>query len=187
MHKTIKHMKKTVTVFGLISGVVLAIFICMMVPFMKHMEGDSMMTSMFIGYTVQLLAFSMIFFAIKNYRDKYNDGVISFGKAFQIGILISLIGSAFYVITWAIIYNTLLPDFMDTWGAAQITGAMKRGASAEEIVTIKKQIAQGKEAYSTWWGFTGITLFEIFPTGLVVTLISSLILKRKQRKEVRLA
>jgi hypothetical protein len=180
-------MKKTIAVFGLIAGVILAIFICLMVPFMKHMEGDSMMTSMFVGYTVQLLAFSMIFFAVKSYRDKYNGGVISFGKAFQIGILISLIGSAFYVITWAIIYNTLLPNFMDTWGAAQITGAMKRGASAAEIAKIKEQIAQGKEMYSTWWGFAGITLFEIFPTGLLVTLISALILKRKRNKEVLLA
>jgi predicted ABC-type exoprotein transport system permease subunit len=180
-------MKKTVTVFGLISGVVLAIFICMMVPFMKHMDEGSMMTSMFIGYTVQLLAFSMIFFAIKTYRDKQNGGVISFGKAFQIGILISLIGSAFYVITWAIIYNSFLPDFMDTWGAAQINSAIKRGASATEIAKIKQQVADGKEMYSTWWGFAGITLFEIFPTGLLVTLISSFILKRKQNSEVRLA
>src|SRR6476620_4093062 len=103
-------MKRTVMVFGLIAGIILAVFICLMVPVWKNETSESMATSMFIGYTVQLLAFSMIFFAIKSYRDKYNEGVISFGKAFQIGILIALIGSAFYVITWGVVYNYFLPN-----------------------------------------------------------------------------
>jgi len=182
-----KHMKRNITVFSLIAGVILSAFICASVPSMKHMGSGSAATSMFVGYTVQLLAFSMIFFAIRNYRDQYNGGVVSFGKAFQIGILISLIGSAFYVITWAIVYNTLLPDFLDRMQEAQLLGAAKRGASPEELVKIKQQVTQWKEVYKTWWGFAGITLMEIFPTGLLVTLICSFILKRRQPKQHRVA
>jgi len=180
-------MKRTIAVFGVIAGIILATFISIAMPYSEHASSDSMATSMFVGYTVQLLAFSMIFFAIRNYRDKYNGGVISFGKAFGIGLWISLIGSAFYVIAWAIVYHTVMPDFMDTWGAAQVQSAVARGASAKEIAKIEQQVAQGKEMYSTWWGFAGITLMEIFPTGLIVTLISAPILKRKEKKEVRLA
>jgi hypothetical protein len=180
-------MKRTVLVFGLIAGVILSAFIVICVPGMKNLDADSLSLGMFIGYTVQLLTFSLIFFAIKQYRDKYNGGVISFGKAFRIGLWISLIGSAFYVITWAIVYHTMLPDFMDIWGAAELQAATKRGDTAAEIASLKQQIADGKELYSTWWGFAGFTLFEILPTGLIVSLICALILKRKQKKQVQMA
>jgi hypothetical protein len=180
-------MRRTVLVFGVIAGLILSAFICIFIPGMKNMTADSMSTNMFVGYTVQLLAFSLIFFAIRQYRDKHNGGTISFGKAFRIGLWISLIGSVFYVITWAIVYQTVLPDFMDIWGRAQVEQAVKNRASAEKIAEIRQQVADGKEIYSTWWGFAGFTLFEILPTGLLVSLICALILKRKPRKETQLA
>ena len=175
-------MKRTVLVFGLIAGIILSVFIFVSVPYMRNMTAESMSTSMFVGYAVQLLTFSLIFFAIKQYRDKYNNGLISFGKAFRIGLWISLIGSMFYVITWAIAYNYMIPDFMDIWERCQLEAAMNKGASAQEIAKIKQDVADGKEIYSTWWGFTGFTLMEIFPTGLLVSIISAFILKRKNRK-----
>ena len=174
-------MKRVVLVFGLIAGIILSVFILVSVPFMKNMTAESMGTSMFVGYAVQLLCFSLIFFAIKQYRDKYNNGIISFGKAFRTGLWISLIGSAFYVITWALVYNFMIPDFMDIWEKCQLEAAMNKGASTQEIADIKQQVADGKEMYSTWWGFTGFTLLEILPTGLLVSIIAALILKRKRR------
>jgi hypothetical protein len=176
-----KTMKKTITVFGLIAGVIMSVFLFASAPFMKHMDADSMATSMFINYTVQLLTFSLIFFAVRQFRDNYNNGAISFGRAFRIGLWISLIGSAFYVVTWAIIYNFIVPDFMDTMCAAQVESAIKKGASSTEIAAIRQQIADGKLMYSTWYGFAGITFLEIFPTGLIVSLVSALILRRKPR------
>ncbi|HEX2605931.1 MAG TPA: DUF4199 domain-containing protein [Flavisolibacter sp.] len=180
-------MKRTVTTFGLIAGLILTVFLCISVPFMKHQSADSVATSMFVGYTVQLLTFSLIFFAIRQYRDKYSNGLISFGKAFRIGLWISLIGAAFYVMTWAILYHTLLPDYLDTWGAVQVQEAVKKGARQEELAAIREQLADAKRMYSTWWGFAGITLMEILPSGLLVTLISALILKRKRKKDIQLA
>jgi hypothetical protein len=176
-----KTMKKTITVFGLIAGAILSIFLFASAPFMKHMDTDSMATSMFVNYTVQFLTFSLIFFAVRQYRDNYNNGTISFGRGFRIGLWISLIGSAFYVVTWAIIYNFIVPDFMDMMCKAQLDGAIRNGASSTELAEIRQQIADGKKMYSTWYGFAGITLLEIFPTGLLVSLVSALILKRKNK------
>lgn len=174
-------MKKTILVFGLIAGVILSVFLFASAPFMQHVDADSMATSMFINYTVQLLTFSLIFFAVRQYRNNYNNGIISFGRAFSIGLWISLIGSVFYIATWAIIYNFIVPDFMDTMCAAQIDAAVKNGASTTEIAAIRQQIADGKAMYSTWYGFAGVTFLEIFPTGLLVSLVSALVLKRSRK------
>ncbi len=53
-------------------------------------------TGMVVGYTSMVVAFSMIFFAIRNYRDNLNNGSITFGKGFRIGILITVIASLVY-------------------------------------------------------------------------------------------
>ena len=60
--------------------------------------------SMVVGYSAMILAFSFVFVGVKNFRDKENAGVITFGKAFQIGFLIALIASSMYVITWMVDY-----------------------------------------------------------------------------------
>lgn len=180
-------MKRTITVFGLIAGVILAAFLFISMPMMDHADPDSLAISMFVNYTVQFLTFSLIFFAIRQYRDKYNNGIITFGKGFRIGLGISLIGSLFYILAWAIIYTTILPDFMDTYGRVMTEAAIKKGASAAEIAEIQQEVADGKAMYSTWYGFAGITLMEIFPTGLIVSLISALILKRNGKKAVQMA
>ncbi len=182
-----KFMKRTITVFGLIAGVILAAFLFISMPMMDHADPDSLAISMFVNYTVQFLTFSLIFFAIRQYRDKYNNGIITFGKGFRIGLGISLIGSLFYILAWAIIYTTILPDFMDTYGRVMTEAAIKKGASAAEIAEIQQEVADGKAMYSTWYGFAGITLMEIFPTGLIVSLISALILKRNGKKAVQMA
>ncbi len=78
----------------------------------SHCEGTvAYETSMLIGYASMLIAFSLVYVGIRNYRNKYNGGVISFGKAFKIGILIVLIASTLYVIAWMIDYFFLHARF----------------------------------------------------------------------------
>src|ERR1017187_9822075 len=72
---------------------------------------------MLIGYASMLVALSLVFVGIRNYRDKYNNGVISFGKAFKIGIMIVLIASTIYVVAWLIDYFFFIPDFMEKYSS----------------------------------------------------------------------
>ncbi|HEY8898017.1 MAG TPA: DUF4199 domain-containing protein, partial [Niastella sp.] len=87
-------MKKTVIVFGLISGLIISALLIITTTCYSsnHFEGSEV-----LGYAGMLVAFSFIFVGIKSYRDKYNGGVISFGKATLTGLYITLIGSTMYV------------------------------------------------------------------------------------------
>lgn len=136
--------------------------------------------NMVMGFTLMILAFSFIFVGIKNYRDKFNNGVISFGKAFKIGISIALIASTVYVVTWLIAYYGFIPDFMDKYAAHVIDQARAAGKSTVEINKAIAEMADYKEMYKTPIGVILLTYMEILPVGLVITLISALILKRKQ-------
>ncbi len=109
-------MKKNILVCGLISGALVTSF--MMYGMLRCYNDVNFSSSMLLGYASMLLAFSLVFVGIKNARDKYGDGTITFGKAFKTGFLISLIASTLYVLGWMLEYYFFLPDFMDKYRSA---------------------------------------------------------------------
>jgi len=82
-------MKKNVLVFGVISGLIAAV--TMLISMEVVINNPKYHGSMWVGYGSMIVAFSLIFVGIKNLRDKFNNGFISFGKAFKTGLLIALI------------------------------------------------------------------------------------------------
>ena len=88
-------MKKTIITFGVISGLISSLFMACTVPFFHKIGSDK---ALILGYTSIVLSFLLVFFGIRSYRDNVADGHISFGKAFGIGLCITLISCAS---TWA--------------------------------------------------------------------------------------
>lgn len=175
-------MKKIVIVNGLIAGaIVAAMFLITMGLY--HNNGN-FEGGMLIGYASMLLAFSLIFVAIIRFRDKYNNGVISFGKAFRIGLYITLIASTIYVVTWLIDYYVFIPDFADKYAASMMDKIKNSGASAAEIAKQAKEMDSFKEMYKNPVMVVLFTYLEILPVGLLLTLIASFILKRKVKPAV---
>ena len=173
-------MKKNIIVYGLIGGIVAAVLMLTTFHTFSYCEGTvDQGTSMLIGYASMLIAFSLVFVGIRNYRDKFNGGVISFGNAFKIGVLISLIASTIYVIAWLIDYYFFVPDFMEKYSAHVLSELKASGASAAEMDKKTKEMADFAVQYKNPLFNAMITYTEILPVGLIVTLISSLILKRK--------
>ncbi|HTD99458.1 MAG TPA: DUF4199 domain-containing protein [Mucilaginibacter sp.] len=172
-------MKKKIIIYGLIAGLIVTSWmIAGMVGFKSvYLEG-----SMLLGYTTMLLAFSLIYVGIKNYKDTH-DGIISFGKAFKIGLMITLIASTIYVLVWMIDYFYFIPDFFEKYSAKMLANLKANGASQAEI---QKQIADSQkygQMYKNPFFNALFTYMEILPVGLIVTIISALILKRKPKTE----
>ena len=178
-------MKKNVIVYGLIAGIIVSVFMLSTVNYLSHCEGSvDYNTSMLIGYASMLLAFSLVFVGIRNFRDKYNNGVITFGKAFKTGLYIVLIASTIYVLAWLVDYFFFIPDFMDKYAAHMVDELKASGASAAEIEKQTTEMAEFGEMYKNPFFNALMTYMEILPLGLIVTLISSLILKRKQSSDI---
>jgi len=177
-------MKKNILIYGLIAGVVVSTLMLFSVNSLSHREGNfDYNTSLIIGYASMLIAFSLVYVAIRNYRNKYNAGVISFGKAFRTGILMVLIASTIYVIAWLIDYFFFIPDFMEKYSAHTIDQLKASGASQAEIDKQAQEMANFARMYKNPFFNALMTYAEILPVGLVVTLISALVLKRKSAKD----
>ncbi len=132
-------MKRNVLVFGLIAGLIISVF--MVVSIAVCYNSNNFEGSMLVGYAAEVIAFSMIFVAIKNYRDKYNNGTISFGKAFKIGLYVSLIASTMYVVVWMIDYYLFIPDFMDRYAEHMLQESKAKGASEVELQKAANEVA----------------------------------------------
>lgn len=172
-------MKKIVLVYGLIAGSIQAALIFITIPLWKN-GTITFDNGELVGYTTMVIAFSMVFFGIRSYRDRYNDGVIRFGKAFTVGLLIALVASVMYVVAWEISYQTFSSDFIDQMMAHQVQKLKSGGASAEEVNAATRQMEQYKSWYANPVIRVGLTLIETLPVGLILTLISALLLKRKE-------
>ena len=171
-------MRRIVLTFGLISGAMLSAMMAISMAFHDQIGFGSV--GLIIGYSTMVLAFLMIFFGIKSYRDNVGGGAVKFGKAFQVGLLIMLISSACYVASWQVIYYKFMPDFMDKYSAYELDKARKSGATEVQVAAQTKQMADFKEMYKNPLVSVAFTFFEPLPVGLVITLVSAGVLKRKE-------
>ena len=169
-------MKKTVLTFGLIAGLIISVLMdSSLLLADKIGQGHSMI----LGYTIMVASFLLIYFGIRSYRDNTLGGQISFGRAFACGILIALITTVCYVVTWEILYFNFMPHFMDGYFAAQIA---KVQASKLDPATIARKVAeirQSQQSYQNPLINAAYTFMEPLPVGLIITLISAAVLRRK--------
>jgi hypothetical protein len=173
-------MQRIVLRFGLASGVILVALSAVMMTLCLRGAIDFDHSEV-LGYTAMVLSFLMVFFGIRSYRDNVAAGAIGFGKAFQVGLCICLVTCAIYVIGWEIAYFNFFPDFLDQYSAHVLQKMQAKGASPAEIQKTTAQMAEMAKHYHNLLYNSAVTFMEIFPVGLIVTLVSAAILRRKTR------
>jgi len=172
-------MRKIVLIYGLIAGAVVSGMLVISQPLLR--QGIiNYENGMIVGYTSMVIALSVIFFAVKTFRDQYGDGKISFGTAFKIGMLITLVASILYASTWEVYYNTAGRDFMEQFNAYHLEKMRKQGASETEMTTAKQKMDAFSETYKNPFIRFGLTMLEISPVGVVISLLCAALLRRKE-------
>jgi hypothetical protein len=170
-------MKKTVLTWGLIAGGVTSLMMLIALPFADQIGFEK---GAILGYTGLVASSILIYFGVRSYRDNVAGGRITFGQGFKVGILIALVASLLYVVTWQVVYFGFQPDFCDKYAAHAIAKAKASGASPEKIAEIEGQMATMKKWMDNPLTNAAMTMIEPFPFGLVAALVSAGILKRKQ-------
>jgi hypothetical protein len=169
-------MKKPVLTFGLIAGVIMSVLMLGSV-LLRNKIGAS--HSLVLGYTILVASFLLVYFGIRSYRDNTLGGEISFGRAFACGILITLITSVFYVAMWEIVYFNFMPHFMDSYFAAQIHKVQSSGLDPATAAARVAAIERSQQLYQNPLVNIAYTFMEPLPVGLIITLISAAVLRRK--------
>ncbi|RAK20684.1 uncharacterized protein DUF4199 [Flavobacterium aquaticum] len=156
---------------GLLGSSIVSALLISITMYMK--SNPEKEVSMMVGFAGMLLAFFFVVKGIKQQRD-VNNGFISFGKAFLTGFWITLIISTIYVLVWLVILYNFFPNF-----AEHYTDMAIAKASPEEIVKVTEEMNSFKKMYKNPIWVILFTYMEILPLGIVFSLVSALILKKK--------
>lgn len=134
-------------------------------------------TSEWLGYLVMLVALSLIFVAVKRYRDVEYGGIIKFGPAFSLGIAIAAVSGLVYVLGWEAYLAASGHDFMTSYTASIIEGMRADGATAAEIRIRIAEMQEMASQYKNPLFRIPITFVEIFPVGLLVSVVTAALLR----------
>jgi hypothetical protein len=176
--KNTKTMKRIVLIYGLIAGVIVGAMLLITMP-MYNAGTLDLDNGELLGYTTMTIALSLIFFGVKSYRDKDLGGEISFGKAVQVGLLIMLVAGAIYALCWEISYRTMDGDFMAKMTQHYIDDMKADGATEAELAKAKADWESFSALYKNPVIRFGVTIMEITPVGVILTLLSATLLRRK--------
>jgi hypothetical protein len=169
-------MFKRILQFGLIAGLVIGVFnFCL---FTFGPEEHDFENGMLIGYATMLVALSAVFVGIKRHRDVDLGGVIRFWPAFGMGVAMSVIAGVLYVAAWEASQAITGGDFIGAYSEFVIQQARANGESEAAIAKMAAEMKDFAVQYANPWFRLPMVFSEIFPVGLLVSLVSAGLLRR---------
>lgn len=169
-------MLRQILVYGTIAGIIVGGALSATTITMHH-NPPSMTIGLLIGYSSMLIALSAIFIAIKRRRDRNLGGVIKFLPAFGLGLGISVVAGLFYVLSWEAAQKIAGLDYGAQYAKHMIEEKEKAGVSVEELDKVRAAAAKFQTQYADPAFRLPMTFIEIFPVGVLVSLISAGLLR----------
>lgn len=170
-------MLRTILIFGLAAGAVVALPMNLMMIVGQPGHGSH---SMVTGYLVMLLALSLTFVGVKRYRDRSLGGVIRFLPALMIGLGISVVASVIYALAWEVTLHATHFAFIEDYSRAMIAAARDKGASAEKLASLSAEMERFRVQYANPLFRLPMTFVEIFPVGVLVSLVTAGLLRNSR-------
>jgi Protein of unknown function (DUF4199) len=171
-------MRKIVLTFGLLAGLIMSAMLALATPFQDEIGFDR---GAILGYTSMVLAFLMVYFGVRSYRDTVAEGAITFGRAFLMGLGIVMVATVCYVATWEVIYFAGDGSFTEKYAAHALAQARAAGASEAELAAKAKEMADFAEMYKNPLVNIAFTFLEPLPVGIAFSLLSAWLLSRRRR------
>ena len=171
-------MQRVMIVYGALSG---SIVIASIILSINLSEGGAGQQSLeWLGYLIMLVALSLIFIGIKRYRDQELGGVITFGKATLVGLGTAVVAGVIYVGAWEIYLAMTDYSFIETYTDGLVASERAKGLSGAELDAFVAEMESMKNNYANPLFRVPLTFLEIFPVGLLITLISAAILRNSE-------
>ena len=158
-------------------GVVAGLFVGVCLSAVVTLAGEHQSNGMAIGYLIMLVGLGAVFVGIKRYRDQDLGGVIRFWPAFALGLGISAVAGVLYVIAWESTVALTHMDFATVYANAMIEQERAKGVSAEALARFTTEMEQFKVQYANPFFRLPMTFAEIFPVGVLVSLVSAGLLR----------
>ncbi|TCJ14127.1 DUF4199 domain-containing protein [Flaviaesturariibacter flavus] len=166
-------MKKTVLRYGGYGTIVLVVLSAL--PFLFFSGGQDYDKMEVFGYLTMVLSMVFVFFGLRHYRDSVNGGVLGFGQGLKLGLLITLLPAIGFGL-FDVIYTRVINPGWHAEYMAQYSAKLQpaeRAAFEQQMALFSNPVFEFLLMAAT-----------VLIIGLIVTIISTLALMRKPRKEL---
>lgn len=171
-------MKNTIVKYGIYGFITASILFLAGFLIGKQINLD-FSTMAVLGYASMVLSLLFVFFGIKHFRDKVNNGKISFGKSIIIGLLISLFAAIGFGIVDYIYTTSINPNFAVEYKDYALLQLNESGLAATELKTKIDELEASMEMMNSPIALAFIMFATVMIIGFIISLISGLILQRK--------
>jgi hypothetical protein len=168
-------MLRLIALYGVAAGLIVAIPMNLMM--LNTPPGTMPENGMLYGYLTMIVGLTAVFLGVKHYRDKVLGGAIRFWAALLLGLGISTIASLLYVIAWELTLALSDLDFAESYAKAMVEAARAKGPSPAELEKTVADAAAFVEMYRNPLYRIPITFIEMFPVGVLISLISAGLLR----------
>ena len=169
-------MARIIIVYGLVAGLIIIAGVIGTIA----IEGGEPHGNVWLGYLIMLLGMSAVFMGVKQHRDRHNGGVIKFLPALGVGLGIALFASLAYVLVWEAYLAATDYAFMDQYIAATLEARRAEAVSGQAYRDLETQMREMAVAYQSPLFRLPMTFVEIFPVGLLVSIVSAVLLRNSR-------
>lgn len=169
-------MKRLITKYGLISSALIVGIPLLTIPIIG-IGPDTYSIGEVIGYSTIAVAMLLILVAQYSFKKNENDGVMSFGEGFKMGLSISAIGGLAFGIYNVIYVLFIEPDFFKQYFAYMENISV-------DAVDFEARYSAYAESLGFWYTMPGqflLMFLTVFLIGFVVSIIGALIFQSKTK------
>jgi Protein of unknown function (DUF4199) len=171
-------MRRIILTHGVLAGVI--IIGTMILAQTLGGDTDHGAGSLWFGYLTMLVALSLVFLGIKRHRDRDLGGVIKFGRAVLLGLGITLVASVIYVAAWETYLSLTDYAFIDQYVDSVVAAKEAKGLSGTALEAEVAKLEQLRTQYADPLFRMPMTFLEIFPVGLLITLVAAALLRNSR-------
>jgi len=171
-------MIRLIAVYGFVAGLIVAVPMVWSMMILTPQTAPE--NGAVYGYLTMIVALTAVFLGIKHYRDKVLGGAIKFGPALLVGLGISAVASIMYVIGWEISLAFSGFDFAESYSKSMVEAARAKGVSQAELQKVMADAASFARNYRNPLYRVPITFIEMFPVGVLISLISAALLRNSR-------
>ena len=167
-------MFRSIAVYGLLAGLIVTIPMDLAMVFA---HSDSVFKGMVFGYLTMIVGLTGVFLGIKHVRDRVFGGAIKFWQALLVGLGISAVASFIYVLGWELTLALTDHELVGAYSQAMVAAVKNRGGTVAEIQQAIADAAEFARMYRNPASRMSITFIEMFPVGVLISLISAALLR----------
>ena len=170
-------MKSTVLRYGIYATLVFVVLGAINLLVIDRIAGYGIQEV--IGYLTILLAMIFVFLGIRHFRNHVNGGSLTFGQGLKVGILIVIIPAVAFGLFDILYTEVINPTWHQDYYTAYIE-EIRKSTPADKLDAAIKKAERQKEMFASPVAQFLLMALTVFIIGFIVTIISSLTLRRKK-------